>query len=186
MLKGKGVSFDKGLSEEEVGRVKEVFEIDFPDDLRLFLQTALPVSESFVHWRYAINSDKGRQEVKRRLDWPLEGILFDIQHNVFWWDSWGPRPADYSDQKRIAVTEIKKQPTLIPIFSHRYIASQPSESGNPVYSVYQTDIIEYGVDLIDYFDHEFGLEIPASFGEIEQAKRIRFWCDLVDRNNGNR
>jgi hypothetical protein len=45
------------------------------------------------------------------------------------------------------------------------------------------DIIHYGNDLIDYFTNEFGINMPVSFGTIEAPKRIRFWSDMIDKNN---
>jgi hypothetical protein len=46
-------------------------------------------------------------------------------------------------------------PALVPVYKHRYLPTMPSESGNPVLSVVQTDIIYYGNDLLDWFDYEF-------------------------------
>jgi len=39
----------------------------------------------------------------------------------------------------------------IPVYSHRYLPSEPKATGNPVLSVHQTDIIYYGNDLASYF-----------------------------------
>jgi hypothetical protein len=47
-------------------------------------------------------------------------------------------------------------PRLVPVFSHRYLPAEPHLSGNPVLSVYQTDIIYYGSNLKRYIAHEFG------------------------------
>jgi hypothetical protein len=38
---------------------------------------------------------------------------------------------------------------------HRMMPAEPHLSGNPVFSVHQTDIIVYGKDLRDYLTHEF-------------------------------
>jgi hypothetical protein len=41
------------------------------------------------------------------------------------------------------------------LISHRYLPEKSHEPGNPVFSVYQADVIYYGADLIDYFEREF-------------------------------
>jgi len=183
LLKEKDISFDNGLTDTEIEKVNHDFGITFPSDLKLFLQTELPVSSGFVHWRYGINSKKGKQEIENRLNWPLEGMLFDIKNNSFWLDKWGTKPADYNKQKKIAINELTTQPKLIPVYSHRYIASEPSEISNPIFSVYQMDIIYYGNDLMDYFSNEFNIELPKSFGAINEPKQIQFWSKMVDLNS---
>lgn len=74
-----------------------------------------------------------------------------------------------------------KAPKLIPILGHRYIPEEPHERGNPVFSVYQTDVIYYGADLEDYFRREFA-SAPWGAGAVEPRKRVPFWSDLVERN----
>ena len=54
---------------------------------------------------------------------------------------------------------------------------EPHLAGNPVLSVWQTDIIYYGFDLADYLRHEFRLRDRAS--EPKAVRPIRFWD--VDR-----
>lgn len=49
----------------------------------------------------------------------------------------------------------------------------PSQAGNPVFWVHQTDIIHYGYDLLHYLREEFGVAnwwMPPS-----EPKSIRFW-----------
>ena len=77
---------------------------------------------------------------------------------------------------------VAKAPKLIPLMGHRYLPAEPCEAGNPVLSVYQADIIYYGADLDAYFNIELRLGEPKRYGD--GARRIRFWSDLVDRNNG--
>jgi hypothetical protein len=43
-------------------------------------------------------------------------------------------------------------PRLIPLISHRYLPETPNEADNPVFPVYRSDAIHYGIDLADYFE----------------------------------
>jgi len=181
-LEKKKVSFDNGLSEKEVSGIEEIFNISFPEDLKLFLKSKLPVSTGFTHWRYGLNSDKGRKEITERLNWPLEGLLHSIKGGYFWFDKWKTKPSDFQNQKSIVQQAFKSYPKLIPIYSHRYIPSIPKEVGNPVFSIHQADIIYYGNDLADYFSNEFRFEVPEKFGKVLSPKKINFWSDMVEGN----
>lgn len=86
----------------------------------------------------------------------------------------------------IAHQAIEQAPRLIPIAGHRYIPDAPAEAGNPIFSVYQTDIIYYGRDLFEYLENEFG---DYFFGQkryqiTEPVKSIAFWSYLVVINDG--
>jgi hypothetical protein len=76
---------------------------------------------------------------------------------------------------------MENAPRLIPIFGHRYLPAEPEIAGNPVFSVYQTDIIYYGVDLRRYLSCEFG-GLDYALANRDEPRRIRFWADLVEDN----
>ena len=168
------VEFDSGLTESEIRTVESRFGFHFPPDLCAFLQTALPRGPLFPDWRIPESP-----ALAGRLAWPFDGIAFDIENNAFWLDSWGPRPHALSDALAVAKAAVESAPRLIPIFGHRYLPAEPEAAGNPVLSVYQTDIICYGVDLRRYLLCEFGrLDfVEATRGEV---RRIRFWTDIME------
>ena len=92
------------------------------------------------------------------------------------------RPELIIDRYIIAKNAIEKAPKLIPIYGHRYIPDTPAEIDNPIFSVYQTDIVYYGRNLNEYMENEFGIII---FGErhfqiTEPIKSIPFWSNLVN------
>ncbi len=179
LLKKQSVSFDKGLTDEEIKKAETQFAVLFPPDLKLFLQTALPINNGFTHWRFAINGKRGADAVRKQLNWPLEGCIFDIKHNKFWKEDWGEKPNSYEAQCEIAKAAFKAAPTLIPIAGHRYIPEVPHEIGNPVFSVYQTDIIYYGLDLASYLANEHRFVLPANFPTLKKSKPIIFWDDFI-------
>jgi len=176
------VSFAPGLTDEEVSQIEARYGFRFPPDLRAFLQYALPISSSWVNWR-----DDAEEKIRSRLDWPAEGICFDIQHNDFWMDTFGPKPADLEEAFRIARQAVANAPRLIPILSHRYLPDEPNLAGNPVFSVYQTDIIHYGYDLASYFANEFRIDpeklpdhyLPCPEWAAKSPHPIRFWDQFL-------
>ena len=167
-----GVTFASGLDDTEGVAIESQFAFVFPPDLRALLQAALPTSRDFVDWR----GDAAL--IHKRMRWPYEGICFDIEHNNFWMLDWGERPANLPDAFKIAEKQVSAAPKLIPIYSHRYIPDDPQRSGNPVFSVWQTDIIYYGYDLPCYLQREFKFSISHSGPS--QPRRIRLWPDIAE------
>src|SRR4029450_5611982 len=173
-LSDTGVLFEKGLTPQELASIERDYGFIFPCDLREFLAYALPVSSRWVDWRRASSSD-----IKARLDWPFQGMCFDIQHSAFWLDSWGEKPQALGQAFNVARAAINAAPRLIPVYSHRYMPDRPSSSGNPVFSVYQTDIIYYGADLFDYLCNEFCDQFGRAEHKIgSNIRDIEFWSQL--------
>jgi hypothetical protein len=171
-MKERGVEFTNGLDNEEVARVEERFGFRCPPDLRAFLQAGLPCGKHFPNWR------SGERTILREwLDLPRDGILFDVEHNHFWLEEWGPSPQSLEDAKRIVTELVAAAPRLIPVYSHRFISDEPHLPGNPVFSVHQTDIIYYGFNLEDYLRHEFNLGLRDAWPE--EVRLIRFWTSTV-------
>jgi hypothetical protein len=162
-----------GYSQAELDAAQERFGLQFPPDLVDLLREKKPIEG--YDWR------RDDLAIRKALCWPLDGMLFDVEESDFWLPEWGLRPASASERAQIVVGELAKAPKLIPIIGHRYIPEEPHERGNPVFSVYQTDIIYYGADLENYFLREFA-STPWEAGPVGPTKRVRFWSDLVDWN----
>ncbi len=177
-LESAGVVFAAGLSATEIAAAERSYRFRFPPDLAAFLAHALPVSGGFVDWRKLDDP-----AIHDALGWPLEGLCYDIEHNKFWPEAWGERPTALLDAFDVARRRLAAAPTLIPILGHRYIPDRPSEAGNPVFSVYQTDIIHYGSDLENYLQNEFHVAFGTPTHSVPQPPReIEFWSWLVDQN----
>jgi len=177
-LEEAGVDFAPGLTELEIQSAQEVYDFTFPPDLRDLLMFSLPISKNWPNWR---NTDN--QDIWRALNWPYEGMCFDIQDNAFWPQSWGPKPRSLTEAFSIAKQKIDSAPKLIPVFGHRYLPERPSKVGNPVFSVYQTDIIYYGSDLWNYLENEFYYYFQTpKYNLKEPIRRIEFWSDIVEDN----
>lgn len=173
-LKGKGILLDKGLTDSEVREIEGQYQFQFPPDLKLFLQTILPLSKEFVNWRKI-----SEKEMLSKLNLPYEGICFDVEYNNFWMDDFGPKPKNLQEAFKAIKEFLNKVPKLIPLYSHRYMPCYPYEEGNPVFSVHQTDIICYGSDLFNYFENEFhNLSIESVYSR--EIKQIPFWSKFID------
>lgn len=176
-MKTAGVRFADGLTQHEFDAIEQRFGFHFPPDLKQFLSLALPISDKFINWRDS--SERNTKLIRERMNWCLEGMLTDVENNRFWMYEWGPKPADLAEAKSICEVEYHTAPRLIPIYAHRYIPETPSEEGNPILSVYQTDIIYYGGNLYEYLLVEFGFKKYEEV-EFDNIKRVRFWSDIID------
>ena len=174
-----GVSSEPGLTDQEIHGIEERYRFRFPPDLREFLAHALPrfndlEDDALPRWADWRGNKPGL--LQEQLDWPLEGMCFDIENNDFWIEEWGERPEALEDRFDVARRAVEAAPVLIPLCGHRYMPSLPDEAGNPVFSVYQTDIILYGDDLLDYLANEFPVSFPRPGPPV---KRIVFWSALA-------
>ena len=124
------------------------------DDHRAFLAAGLPLNSreprarprlGWPDWRHG-----RRRDLRKRLDWPVEGALFDVQYNALWHPSWGQRPADMSAALSAARRHLTRAPKMIPVYGRRYLPAGRGTYGHPVLSIWQTDIIIFATDLANY------------------------------------
>jgi hypothetical protein len=171
LIRANAESMEPGLSAEELSEIEDRFGFAFGPDHRTFLESCVPVGKSWVDWRHGSFED-----IDGRLKWPVDGILFHVESGDFWPPGWGVRPSALAEALRTAADRMQDAPTLVPIFSHRYAPAAPSEPGAPVFSVYSSDVIYYGSDLLDYLRREFA-------GRLERQgipKYVRFWSELAE------
>ncbi|GAA0605531.1 hypothetical protein GCM10009416_48720 [Craurococcus roseus] len=167
-----------GYTSADLDDAQAKWGLRFPPDLVEMLLERRPIlsgGRGMIDW---VHTDEA--VIEERLQWPFEGFLFDVERNGLWWPEWGERPAKREERRELLQAEFSKAPKLVPIHSHRYLPSEPFESGNPVFSVHQSDVIHYGSDLADYFDRE-----ALGWGSKPwptRIKRIPFWTVAVERN----
>jgi len=150
-----------GLTGAEFAAIEAELGFTFADDHRAFLTAGLPV---------------GRHELRERLAWPIEGVLFDVEQTDFWYAGWGPRPDDTVQAVATARALLLTAPRLVPVYSHRFLPAGHGASGHPVLSVMQTDVVCYGADLLDYLKAEFGTTGPST---TPCRSTVDFWSRLV-------
>jgi hypothetical protein len=171
-LRGCGAELAPGLTDAQLDRAQDHFGFLFAPDHRLMLSLALPIGREWPDWRQ-LDSEL----LRSRVDWPFESILFDVEHNDFWPDYWGDRPAVMAESIQVAREQLARVPKVAPLFVHRCVPTVPHAAGNPVLSCYQTDVIYYGSDLINWFEREF-YKPKKPLGPID--RRLPFWTALVE------
>ena len=181
VLRSRNVTISPGLTRKELLDLQGKYGICFPPDLSALLGHALPMGDDFPDWRGRTSAGK-HVTLDSRLFWPIEDIFRAVERRDYWSPSWGTRPGGLKEALARTKEIVESAPKLIPVYSHRYLPAEPQQSGNPVLSVVQTDIIRYGDDLADYFWNEFRVPLPES-RVAPFPRRIPFWDDLVDFNN---
>ncbi len=88
--------------------------------------------------------------------------------------AFGPEHREFLQE--VARAHLARVPILVPVFSHRYLASDPRFEPSPVFSVHQSDIIFYGDNLLDYIAHEFRLP-PLHPSD---RTHVPFWSDVAN------
>jgi len=199
-----GTRWLDGLPEEAIRVVEREWSLAFPPDYRLFLQRLHCVDRPMVG-AYFTGEDGRKLEpaykpsfcnwltdkdtIQQKFKWILEGLEFDVEHNDLWLESWGEKPESLNAQKDSLRSAVSQAPKLVPILSHRYLVAEPPLPGNPVLSVYQSDIIVYGDDLRSYLLNEFApiLGLPTWKGELNRERiqtylAIPFWGELLADN----
>lgn len=174
LLKKNKVKFEEGLTTKEVLQIEKIYDIIFPESLREFLMTELPVSKGFYNWR---NQDKENIEnIKNMLIQPIQYIK-DMPQEVYWCEDWGEEPEEEDDFDNEVKQRLEKAPKLIPIYLHRYMPMLDNENP-PIISVHGADVIYMGKDLKDYFMVEYAMKKQKDIN-FNSIKSIPFWTDLM-------
>lgn len=173
-LKSKGIEFEIGLSNDEIKRIEEIFNIEFPKELKELYKIALPISKGFYNWRNF--NDENIKFIKEAIKRPIKDI-YELADGVYWCEKWGEEPNNELEKVEIIRSLLKKAPKLIPIYAHRYMP-QVNRINTPIFSIHDTDIICYGENLTSYLEIEFGTEKQIDI-DYEKITYIPFWSDLL-------
>lgn len=173
VLRENGVQLAEGLTPAEFDELEDTFGFRFAPDHRALLEQALPVNSRWTDWRGDASA------IRRRFEWPVEGIVFDVLENGFWPGSWGTKPADAFDVEAVARRELARWPRLVPLYGHRYIAADHKDwtHPSPVFSVYQTDVMVYGCSLFEYARNETS---QSQFEVSHPVTYVPYWSDLAE------
>ena len=136
-----------------------------PPKLRTFWSVGYPKGQEWPSWR-----QDPITQVAQDQEWVLHAFRFDIEANKYWLDHWGERPASLDAAIALATDSVSQ--SLVHLYSHRFMPTNPPDWGNPVLSVYQAvDSIIFGTNFADYLNHEFRLGLPQ--GTIRGGQTFR-------------
>jgi hypothetical protein len=164
LLRERRVALEAGLSEAELRRAERRYGVRFGPDHRELLGLALPVGDGWYNWRA-----RADERVREAIRGPFEGVLFDVENNVFWPASWGERPNSAEARSKVVKRQVATWPQLVPLYAHRYLPAAPFGPGAPVFSVHQTDVIIFGTNLLDYAAREFGTTRVLPGGDLNTS-----------------
>ncbi len=190
-----------GMDKEQIKDIEHKYQIQFTEDHRLFLQilhtldrkepisytTSFEEDAEVIHEElpFFYNWHTDEDAIQKYLKWPYDTILQDVLgSNNVWLKSWGKRPKDQEAITQIFDAWYQKAPQLIPLTSHRFMVSTPKTMGNPVLSVYGSDIVVYGWDLRLYLLNtlEYFLDLNDVLlnkdGEVDDYIPKKEWADL--------
>ena len=176
-LEDKGIQFKNGLTDDEINKIEEIYEIVLPEWLRKFYCLGVPFSEEnnlFPLW--SDFSDTNIEKIKERMQKPYKLFAREVQDG-FWHTSWGSRPESQEEVLQKFGELSLVAPRLIPLYSHRYMPLIDGVDDPPIISTVGSDTIYYGCNLHDYLQNEFLNEefvIPTDY------IKVPFWDDLVN------
>jgi hypothetical protein len=111
------VEIGPGLADAEFTRIEREYGFEFADDHRAFLQAGLPLNSQppgpgqtwakpWPDWR---GGDP--EELRLQLDWPIAGLLFDVERDALWHPTWGSRPSDPDEALETARLHLAQAPS---------------------------------------------------------------------------
>ncbi|MCU1245941.1 MAG: uncharacterized protein JWN02_1851 [Acidobacteria bacterium] len=171
-LSASSIELAPGLGEEQLAAIEEQFGFRFPADLRTLLAAFVPAGEGFPDWH--------RPQTQAMLEWlaePAEGLAFDVEENEIWPPAWGERPDEPDEAIEEAYRLVALAPILIPLQGDRYLPSRPTEGGNPVFAVDQSEVELVAPDLGWFLHDELGASAPA--WERPRPRAIELWSELA-------
>ncbi len=164
-------SLDPGLSVAELDRAEAVLGLAVAPGWRAVLRRVHPVAVCdgtlFPDWR-----DPDGELTQRLVHGPVRGLLYDVEHNDFWWRDWGEAPNAMVERLAVAGRRLAAVPLLTPLFGHRYVADTDD---SPIFSIVQADVYVPALSLADLVAGRSQSEVPAAQWPIGA---VPFWSEL--------
>ena len=179
ILKDNGIKFDAGLTQSELEKIYEIYEIKFPLSLKSFLTTALPVSDGFYDWRDL--SSENIMKIKNTMQHFykfVKSASFEeyIPNSTYSLDQW--YKISREQRVEVVVELYKNAPKIIPVYSHRFMLEINHDNDQPILSIHYDDIVYYGRNLQEYLLHEFCSVDISKY--ISEYKNMPFLTDMME------
>ncbi|MCX5215981.1 hypothetical protein OG689_43370 [Kitasatospora sp. NBC_00240] len=176
-------TIEQGLSDAEFDEIEGLYGFQFAEDHRDFLSVGLPVSSPpregaswnnpWPDWR-----NGGPDLLRKHLSWPERGVAREIEIGL-WKPEWGLRPADPEAAISLSRNLLKEAPRLAPVYGHRFLPAGPGYARHPILSIWGTDIVPYGENLIAYVGNEFDEESETPQYDARPQVTVTFWRDFI-------
>ncbi|MBV9315565.1 MAG: hypothetical protein JO100_17950 [Pseudonocardia sp.] len=163
---------DPGLTQDELDHAQRVLGLTVPPQWRAVLRQAHPVMKRGAGVRYPDWRSPEDPATRALVAAPVEGVLFDVAENGFWWYGWGPVPDTAERRLELARDRLAALPRLTPLMGHCYVADSDD---SPVFSIVQGDLYVPALTLAD---------LPAGRGQdgISEDEypigSVPFWSEL--------
>ncbi|MGQ0846182.1 MAG: hypothetical protein ACT4QF_18830 [Sporichthyaceae bacterium] len=164
-----GVELGRGLRPEEFDAIEARWGFRFAADHRAFLGGGLPIGQGWPDWR-----SPDPLVMRNLLNWPLDGLLFDVEHHGYWHPEWAPRPDALADALSVAYGALRRWPVLVPVHGTYYLPAGPDHSGHPVLDVFRSRVVPLGADLADWVDQCYGLNVSGR----DPKPTVDYWTAL--------
>lgn len=152
-----GTRWTGGLDEAAIAQVEGRYQVRFPPEHRLFLQTLHSTTPGRRGYGYGGHDHPVEYEAEGFYDWLRdETSIRTAMENVA--DTMRHLPFDDEEWQTTWVGSDPK-PSLIPILGHRYVVT---DSNQWVLSIMDEDAIIYGYGLRDYLLHELADLLPPT------------------------
>ena len=102
----------------------------------------------------------------------MRGVLFDVEHADFWWNSWGTAPTGMAQRLRVARECLTTVPRLTPLWANWYVADTDN---SPVFDIMQTDLYAQALDLAALVTGASQQDVPVDDYTIGD---VPFWSEL--------
>jgi hypothetical protein len=182
-------TIEPGLSTQEITHAEAATGVTFPPLWQEVLKIVHPVelpepprsADGVLRWtRFPDWRMRDPDSLQWMLDGPADGVLFDVEHNMFWWRSWGDRPTVVSDALALARTQLAAVPRLTPLWSHLYVGSIDQ---SPVFSIVQTDVYVPALTLESFVagtsQSESGISIESyPLGDVPFWTMLHAWSQV--------
>ena len=177
-LQEAGMTFEPGLSHEEINHIESFFGFHFPTEIKSFYTCAFPSKGPFFNWRdLSANNLERLQSFYNKME---NSFLFDIEHNSLqiMFAELGWRDMDKVQFTDAVLRYLHESPKLIPFYAHRCFFDGMDDM--PIISFWQpTDSIFYGKNFEDYLEVEF-LNKPLYVDDVpDRMKDTGIWYYLI-------
>jgi len=182
------------MTDAEIVAAENRFGLAFPPDYRLFLATLHTPDPPMIGARFEgsdLIPDQARsfpdwtgddRPIETLIAWPLEGLIWSIEQDERWHPNWGRRPRGRRQREALLRDISSAGPQLVPVSGHRYLVGPTNREGNPVLSIYGSDVIVYTRNLVFYLPLDLGIAPPNPDPHVETLRMepIPFWQDIID------